>query len=601
MRSVIVKVAMLAAAAALVLSACENAGIDKLAVMEKPQAASVPPPPPPPPPPPQPQPRADGDQVETVAVTGSRIPKVGVYSSSPVTAVDDAEVKYEGTTNVETLLNNLPSAFADSGEGYKQPSNTSKFPDSTPNPVKVVSDEPVSTFSIDVDTASYGVVRDSLRNGGMPPADAVRVEEMVNYFDYSYPLPENRQVPFRASYAVYPTPWNADTKILHIGIKGFDLPKAARPPANLVFLIDSSGSMDEPNKLPLLKAAFHLLVDQLSGKDRVTIVTYAGAVGVVLEPTPGSEHAKIVAALDRLQAGGSTAGGEGIRVAYKLAEDSMIKGGVNRVLLATDGDFNVGITDPKALEGFVIGERDKGVELTCLGFGDDNYNDALMQKLSQAGNGNAAFIDTMNEARKVFVQQVAGTLFTIAKDVKIQIEFNPSRIAEYRLIGYETRLLNRTDFNNDKVDAGDIGSGHTVTALYEITPVGSKAAMADPLRYHDPAPEPNGELAFLKIRYKLPGEKKSHLIMRPITDADVVGDFARLPADMRFAAAVAGSAQLMRHEPYVKDFDYARAIEIAEGAKGDDRFGYRGEFVDMLRTAEKSAGMKPLDPNRSGG
>jgi Ca-activated chloride channel family protein len=435
----------------------------------------------------------------------------------------------------------------------------------------------------------------------MPPSDAVRVEEMVNYFDYAYQGPESPKVPFKATYAVYPTPWNKDTQILHIGIKGFDLPKAARPPANLVFLIDTSGSMDEPNKLPLLKSAFHLLVEQLGEKDRVAMVAYAGAAGVVLEPTSGADKRKILDALDRLHAGGSTAGGEGIRMAYKLAEDTFIKGGVNRVLLATDGDFNVGITDPAALEGFVIGERDKGVALSCLGFGTDNYNDAMMQKIAQAGNGNAAFIDTMNEARKVFVSQVAGTLFTIAKDVKIQIEFNPARVAEYRLIGYETRMLNRTDFNNDKVDAGDIGSGHTVTALYEITPVGSKAAMADPLRYSDPKTTPDAEIAYLKIRYKLPSETTSHLIQRPITDADAYGDFALLPPDMRFAAAVAGTAQLMRHDPYIKDFGYARALQIAEAAKGDDRFGYRREFVTMLREAEKADGLKPLDSNRSGG
>ncbi len=594
MNTGIARAATLAIAAALILTACENTKTGKLPEPQEKTAANVTNKPPPPPPPP-PAPAKAGDAAETVAVTRSRIPEVGIYSSSPVTAVSNQELKYEGTTNVAGLLGNVPTV------GYSQPSNTSKFPQKESNPIKVVSDEPVSTFSIDVDTASYGVVRGYLNQGAMPPADAVRIEEMVNYFDYSYALPESRDVPFRASYAVYPTPWNRDTEILHIGIKGFDLPKAARPPANLVFLIDSSGSMDEPNKLPLLKSAFHLLVDQLGEKDRVSIVTYAGAVGVVLEPTPGSDHARILAALDKLEAGGSTAGGEGIRVAYKLAEDTMIKGGVNRVLLATDGDFNVGITDPKALEGFVIGERDKGVELTCLGFGDDNYNDDMMQKLAQAGNGNAAFIDTMNEAKKVFVQQVAGTLFTIAKDVKIQIEFNPSRIAEYRLIGYETRMLNRTDFNNDKVDEGDIGSGHTVTALYEITPVGSKAALADPLRYSDPKADPNAEIAFLKIRYKLPGETTSHLLMRPITDADVVGDFARLPPDMRFAAAVAGSAQLMRHDPYLKDFDYGRAIEIAQSARGDDRFGYRREFIDLLHAAQKSAGMKPLDPSRSGG
>ena len=293
--------------------------------------------------------------------------------------------------------------------GYRQPNNTSKFPQAAANAIKVVRSDPVSTFSIDVDTASYGVVRNYLSEGAMPPSDAVRVEEMVNYFDYSYPGPEQRDTPFRATYAVYPTPWNADTKILHIGIKGFDLPKAARPPANLVFLIDTSGSMDEPNKLPLLKSAFHLLVDQLGEKDRVAMVAYAGSAGVVLEPTSGADKAKIMAALDRLQAGGSTAGGEGIRMAYKLAEDTFIKDGVNRVLLATDGDFNVGITDPSALESFVIGERDKGVELSCLGFGNDNYNDAMMQKIAQAGNGNASFIDTINEARKVFVSEIAGT------------------------------------------------------------------------------------------------------------------------------------------------------------------------------------------------
>lgn len=497
---------------------------------------------------------------------------------------------------------NALATMAPPKAGYWQPENTSRFPQATPNPVKVAAEEPVSTFSIDVDTASYGVVRNYLHDGAMPPADAVRVEEMVNYFDYSYPGPQSREAPFRATYAVYPSPWNPDTEILHVGIKGFDLPKAARPAANLVFLVDTSGSMDEPNKLPLLKSAFRLLVEQLDAKDRVSIVAYAGSAGVVLEPTSGADKGRIMAALDRLEAGGSTAGGEGIRLAYKLAEDTFIKGGVNRVLLATDGDFNVGITDPKALEGFVIGERDKGVELSCLGFGTDNYNDETMQKIAQAGNGNAAFIDTINEARKVFVSQVAGTLFTIAKDVKIQIEFNPKRVAEYRLIGYETRLLNRTDFNNDKVDAGDIGSGHTVTALYEITPVGSKAAMADPLRYGAAVEgDPRGELAYLKIRYKLPGETKSHLIQRPITDADRTGDFAKLPADLRFAAAVAGAAQLLRHDPYVKDFGYGRAIEIARNAEGDDRFGYRREFVDMLRQAEKADGLKPLDTTRSGG
>ena len=479
---------------------------------------------------------------------------------------------------------------------YWQPSNTSKFPDAKPNSVKVTAEEPVSTFSIDVDTASYGVVRDALNGGALPPADAVRIEEMVNYFDYAYPGPKDRKVPFLASVRVYPTPWNKDTKILHIGIKGYDLPKASRPRANLVFLIDTSGSMAEPNKLPLLIRSFHLLVDQLKADDSVAIVAYAGSAGVVLEPTPGSDKAKIMASLDKLEAGGSTAGGEGIRMAYDLAKAHFIKGAVNRVLLATDGDFNVGITDSGSLEDFVTRERDSGVYLTCLGFGNDNYQDERMQKLAQAGNGNAAFIDNLNEARKVFVDQISGTLFTIANDVKIQIEFNPARVAEYRLIGYETRLLNRTDFNNDKVDAGDIGSGTTVTALYEITPVGSKAQMSDPLRYGKPvAGNPNGEYAFLKIRYKLPGEKVSKLIDRPVGNEDEAASFAQVSEDMRFAAAVVGAAQLLRHDPYIEDFDYDRAIDIANNAKGRDEFGYRSEFVQLLRLAKVAASQKPLE------
>ena len=477
-------------------------------------------------------------------------------------------------------------------------SNTEKYPHATQNPIRVVSEEPVSTFSVDVDTASYANVRRFLNEGSLPPADAVRVEEMINYFDYAYAVPTDRSAPFEPTVAVYPTPWNKDTQILHIGIKGFDLPKAERPKTNLVFLIDTSGSMDEPNKLPLLKRSFRMLVDQLSPKDRVAIVVYAGTAGTVLEPTPGSDKTKILAALDQLEAGGSTAGGEGIRRAYELAEQSFIKDGVNRVILATDGDFNVGITDPNALEDFVTRERSTGVYLTVLGFGEDNYNDLMMQKLAQAGNGTAAYIDTLNEARKVFVQQMSGTLFTIAKDVKIQIEFNPARVAEYRLIGYETRMLNRTDFNNDKVDAGDIGSGHTVTALYEITPAGSKGAMADPLRYgkHPDMVKPStNEIAFVKIRYKLPGEDSSKLITRPVTDADVQTDFAKLPTDLRFAVSVAGAAQLLRHDAYIKDFDMTHAIDIAQNAKGNDPFGYRTEFVQLLRSAETALLQKPLE------
>jgi len=481
--------------------------------------------------------------------------------------------------------------------------NTEKYPDATPNPVKVARQDPVSTFSIDVDTAAYTNVRRFLNDGMLPPPDAVRVEELVNYFNYSYPTPEDRSAPFASVVAVYPSPWNRDTQILHIGIKGFDVPRTERPRANLVFLIDTSGSMAEPNKMPLLKRSFRLLVKQLDGYDRVAIVTYAGTAGTVLQPTRGSDKDRIMAAIDGLRAEGSTAGGEGLRQAYDLAEANFDRSGVNRIILATDGDFNVGITDPTALQDFVAHHRQSGVFLTVLGFGTGNYNDLLMQKLAQAGNGVAAYIDTLGEARKVFVDQLGAALFTIAKDVKIQVEFNPARIAEYRLIGYETRTLNRTDFNNDRVDAGDIGSGHAVTALYEITPAGSRARLADPLRYganSSAAGDVSDEIAFLKIRYKLPNEDQSRLITRPIDELDVQSDFTRLPDDLRFAAAVAGSGQLLRHDPYIKDFTYDRAIAIAQAARGEDEFGYRNEFVQLLRLAQLASGMRPLDRTRSG-
>jgi Ca-activated chloride channel family protein len=487
----------------------------------------------------------------------------------------------------------------------RQPEVRDRFPDAKPNPVKLAAEEPVSTFSADVDTASYSVVRKFLNDGALPHADAVRIEEMVNYFDYSYALPATREQPFRPTVAVYQTPWNPDTQIVHIGIKGFDVQREQRPAANLVFLLDASGSMDEPNKLPLDKKAMRLLVNELDAKDRVSIVVYAGAAGTVLEPTPGTEKGKILAAIDDLTPGGSTAGAEGIRQAYQLARASFIKDGVNRVILATDGDFNVGITDPNQLEDFVARERESGVTLTCLGFGTGNYNDALMQKLAQKGNGNAAFIDTINEARKVLVEQIGGTLFTIAKDVKFQVEFNPARVSEYRLIGYETRLLNREDFNNDKVDAGDIGAGHAVTALYEIVPVGSNGHLMDPLRYRTATPLPpkneSGEIAFLKMRYKLPAEDKSRLIERPITNGDVIADVGRAPSDLRFAVAVAGFGQLLRADPYMKNFGYAQVAELASGAKGSDAFGYRAEFVQLVRLAGAMPSLPTLDRNGQGG
>lgn len=473
------------------------------------------------------------------------------------------------------------------------PENTERYPDATPNPIKVAAEEPVSTFSIDVDTASYGVLRRYLNDGVLPPSDAVRIEELVNYFDYDYALPETREAPFKPTVAVYDTPWHKGTQLLHIGIKGFDLPQAERPKANLVFLIDVSGSMQDENKLPLVRKAFRLLVDKLEDGDTVSMVVYAGAAGVVLEPT--SDKWQILAALERLEAGGSTAGGEGIRQAYALAEQAFVKDGVNRVILASDGDFNVGITDPDALEDFVARKRETGIALTVLGFGGGNYNDVIMQKLAQAGNGNAAYIDTLNEAQKVLVEEMGSTLFTIANDVKIQVEFNPAVVAEYRLIGYETRLLERTDFNNDKVDAGDIGAGHAVTALYEITPVGSPAQMADPLRYGQPKPDAASgsgtEIAFLRLRYKLPGETASRLIERPVTKADQVAAIDQLPDDLRFASAVAGFGEIVKGGAHSGQYGLDDVIALAQGAKGEDPFGYRAEFVQLARLAKSAQGL----------
>ena len=473
-----------------------------------------------------------------------------------------------------------------------------RFEAATPNPVKKTSEEPVSTFSIDVDTASYAFVRRALNNGTLPQKNAVRIEELINYFDYDYPLPEDRSIPFKPTVAVFPTPWNPDTKLLHIGIKGFDIVAQKRPKSNLVFLIDVSGSMEDRDKLPLLKNAFRMLVETLDPEDSVAMVVYAGVAGTVLEPVKAKEKGKILAALERLSAGGSTAGGEGIRQAYALAEANFDPDGVNRVILATDGDFNVGIRDPEELKGFVERKRKTGIFLTVLGFGQGNYNDALMQKLAQNGNGVAAYIDSLNEARKVLVDEAHANLFTIAKDVKIQIEFNPAKITEYRLIGYETRLLRREDFNNDLVDAGEVGAGHSVTALYEITPTGSTAKLIDDLRYGKPetagkenVEEKSGEYAFLKIRYKLPESKDSLLLTRAVDKKSEYQSLASAPDEIRFASAVAAFGQLLRGDSHVKDFTYNDVIKIAESVRGKDRFGYRSEFMNLVRLAKTARAM----------
>ena len=481
-------------------------------------------------------------------------------------------------------------------QGFDSTVDRDRYQDTDPNPVRSVAEKPVSTFSIDVDTAAYANVRRFLRDGELPPRDAVRIEEMINYFDYDYPLPEELTAPFKASVSVLPTPWNRGTRLLHVGIKGYDVVATRRPRANLVFLLDVSGSMTDHDRLPLLKQAMRLLVQRLNDDDTVAMVVYAGAAGTVLKPTPGKERSKILAALEDLRAGGSTAGGEGIRRAYDLARAHFDADAVNRIILATDGDFNVGIADPERLEDLIARQRDSGIYLSILGFGRGNLNDLLMQKLAQAGNGNAAYIDSLSEARKVLVDEAGSTLFPIAGDVKIQVEFNPARIAEYRLIGYETRMLKREDFSNDAVDAGEIGSGHSVTALYEITPADSPARLIEPLRYGEKTEGTathGDEIAFVRLRYKMPGEKTSRLIEHPVTAADVRTDIQAAPADVRFAAAVAGFAQLLRGDPYLKDFAFADVLSLAQSGRGPDRFGYRGEFVRLVRLAEIAEAQKP--------
>ncbi len=465
-----------------------------------------------------------------------------------------------------------------------------RFTATDANPVKRVAEAPVSTFSIDVDTASYSFVRRQLNSGVLPQKSAVRLEEMVNYFPYDYPLPADRSRPFSTSVTVTDSPWKAGNRLVHIGIKGYEL-AGTQPRANLVFLLDVSGSMRSPDKLPLVKQSMNLLLSKLQPEDTVSIVVYAGAAGTVLEPTPVSEKQKILAALNRLQAGGSTAGAQGIQLAYQLARAHFIKDGVNRVVLATDGDFNVGITSQRELQDFVERERKSGVFLSVLGFGQGNYNDALMQALAQNGNGVAAYIDSLSEAQKVLVDEATSSLFTIARDVKIQVEFNPATVSEYRLLGYETRLLKQQDFNNDAVDAGDIGAGHSVTAIYEITPTGSDSGLFSGSRYTQTtkAQGKSGEYGFLKLRYKLPGEDESRLIEQPITLTGKTTATAQREAN--FATAVAGFAQLLEGGQYIGSWNYDDALQLAQANRGDDPYGYRAELVQLIRKAETASSM----------
>ncbi|MFV1983359.1 MAG: von Willebrand factor type A domain-containing protein [Thiohalomonadales bacterium] len=465
--------------------------------------------------------------------------------------------------------------------------NTEKYAHLDQNAIKRVLENPVSTFSIDVDTGSYSNMRRFINSGSLPRRDAVRVEELVNYFNYQYPLPENN-TPFGVTTEIAPTPWNKNTYLLHIGIKGLDISKKKLPASNLVFLVDVSGSMQSVNKLGLLKTSLKLLTKQLRSQDKISLVVYAGASGVVLEPTDGNKTATISRALDNLAAGGSTNGAAGIKLAYSVAEQAFIKGGINRIILATDGDFNVGTVNFEALTELVEQKRKSGISLTTLGFGSGNYNDHLMEQLADKGNGNYHYIDTLNEAQKVLVDEMSSTLQTIAKDVKIQIEFNKTKVAEYRLIGYENRILKREDFNNDKVDAGDIGAGHTVTALYEISLVGSKGQSVDELRYQNKSElllqknTVNGELAFLKIRYKAPDKDTSELLSWPLKTNMIIKKVSNTSDRFRFSAAVAAFGQKIKGGQYIKNYSYSDILDMARDARGKDYFGYRGEFIKLV-------------------
>lgn len=478
-----------------------------------------------------------------------------------------------------------------------QPLETENYNPVNENGFQIASQTPVTTFSVDVDRASYSNTRRFLNSGQMPPVDAVRIEEMINYFDYNYVGPSGAH-PIAVATEMTESPWNPGLKLLHIGLQAKHIPMKELPASNLVFLIDVSGSMSDQNKLPLLKQAFKLLVDQLRPQDKVSIVVYAGAAGEILKPTSGDEKMTIKEALDGLEAGGSTAGGEGIELAYKLAKDNFLKNGNNRVILATDGDFNVGVSSEAALQRLIEEKRKEGIFLSIMGFGMGNYKDSHIETLADKGNGNYAYIDNIQEARKEFVEEFGGTLFTVAKDVKIQIEFNPRHVKAYRLIGYENRALKNEEFHDDKKDAGEMGSGHTVTALYEIVPAGSEShylAKNDPLKYQKTDASEIGktdEMLTLKIRYKKPDSEVSTLFDLPVNNASK--PFASCSENLRFASAVAEFGLLLRNSEFKGKAAYKDVLTRAKTALGKDEEGYRAEFIQLVKTAEALDGRKEV-------
>jgi len=482
--------------------------------------------------------------------------------------------------------------------------DTAKYESFTDNPWQRVTEHPVSTFSADVDTGSYANVRRFINRGQLPAKDAVRVEELVNYFGYDYAVPpESHPQPFAVNTRLVASPWNAERTILRIALKGKDVAKATLPPANLVFLVDVSGSMGPADRLPLVRSALKLLVTQLRPVDRVSLVSYANGTRVALAPTPGDDKDRILNAIDSLSAGGGTYGEAGIRLAYAQAREARIPGGINRVLLATDGDLNIGVVNPQDLKAMVETERKNGISLTTLGVGDSNFNEVLMKRLADAGDGSYHYLDSLQEAHKVLVNEMTSTLAVIAQDVKLQVEFNPANVAEYRLLGYELRALTREQFNDDKVDAGDVGAGHTVTALYELVPVGKKGSV-DPLRYQTKKAakavnsedtlevshkDKKGELAWVKLRYKEPGKTVSKLVEFPVHKPSELPTLVQADTDLKFALAVAGWGQWLRSSSLIGDFSPDKILDLARDARGADRYGHRAEF---LRLVELSASLK---------
>jgi Ca-activated chloride channel homolog len=520
-----------------------------------------------------------------------------VAPSSTVAAVTPAPRPTTGTPSQKQVeqLEGLGYVGGDKSvddlQGVRAPSapfNTEAYDHTPENPFVLVAQDPRSTFSVDVDTASYAIVRRFLNGGELPPKDAVRIEELVNYFPYAYAPPTDGR-PFAVHMDTVACPWKPAHRLVRVALKGRDIPRGERPPANLVFLLDVSGSMAEPNKLPLVKAAVRLLVNELGPRDRVAIVVYAGAEGLALASTPATERAAILSAIELLSPGGATHGSAGIRLAYETATANFIKGGVNRVILATDGDFNVGVTSQGALVRLIEEKAKTGVFLTALGFGRGNLKDSTLEKLADHGNGNYAYIDGLAEARKVLVEQVGATLVTIAKDVKLQIEFNPRQVKAFRLVGYENRVLAHQDFNDDKRDAGDIGAGHTVTAFYELVPVGAPLSVpgVDPLKYQQaprpPAGSDTGELLTLKLRYKQSDAEQGSLIEVPLRESNKA--FRDAPADFRFAAAVAAFGMTLRDSPHRGDADLAKVLEWAKAGLGEDKEGIRAEFLQLVEKA----------------